>query len=319
VTVRLVITAFAELSMLGIAGTACAQSYPTHAVRVITAETRGGDDLGARLIAQGLSTSFNANVFVDNRPVSQMGDIVAKSPPDGYTLLICAGALWIAPLIQKTLYDPVQDFAPISMVSSAPNVLVVHPDLPVRSVKALIALAKAKPGALNYGSGGTGTSPQLSAELFKSMAGGLNIVHVPYRGSGPAINDLLGGYIQLMFPNMQAAAPHIRSGKLRALAITTLERSALAPDLPTVAASGLPGFESAQKLGMFAPAKTPAAIVRRLNQETVRILNQPDVKEKFLVTGAEVGTSTPEQFAANIKSEMARWGKLIQALGIREY
>jgi tripartite-type tricarboxylate transporter receptor subunit TctC len=192
----------------------------------------------------------------------------------------------------------------------------VHPALPVNSIKELIALAKAKPGALNYASGGVGTTPHLAAELFKAMAG-VNIVHIPYKGAGPAISDLIGGQVQLMFPNAAAVGPHLKSGKLRALAVTSSQPTALVPGLPTVAASGLPGFSSVLIVGMFVPAKTPATLINRLNQEIVRVLNNPEVKEKLFNTGSDVVGSSPEQFAAAIKSEVARLGKVIKDVGIK--
>jgi tripartite-type tricarboxylate transporter receptor subunit TctC len=242
---------------------------------------------------------------------------VSKAPPDGYTLLIDAASFWIGPLLQETPYDPVKDFAPVTLTDSAPNVLVVNPSLPVKSVKELIALAKARPGELNYGSSSTGSTPHLAAELFNMMAG-VKIVRVPFKGSGPAVISLLGGQVQLMFATAGSVAPHVKSGRLRALAVASLQPSALAPGLPTIAASGVPGYEAVAFEGMFAPAKTPVAIIDRLNQEIVRVLNRAEVKERFFNAGVETVGSTPEEFAAAIKSNVAKWGKLIKDAGIRD-
>ena len=242
---------------------------------------------------------------------------MSKAPPDGYTLLIDAASFWIGPLLQETPYDPVKDFAPVTLTDSAPNVLVVNPSLPVKSVKELIALAKARPGELNYGSSSTGSTPHLAAELFNMMAG-VKIVRVPFKGSGPAVISLLGGQVQLMFATAGSVAPHVKSGRLRALAVASLQPSALAPGLPTIAASGVPGYEAVAFEGMFAPAKTPVAIIDRLNQEIVRVLNRAEVKERFFNAGVETVGSTPEEFAAAIKSNVAKWGKLIKDAGIRD-
>ena len=243
-------------------------------------------------------------------------ETVAKAPPDGYTVLVYGSTIWITPLLQNTPYDPVTDFAPITLVAISPHAIVVHPSLPVKSVRELIALAKAKPGDLNYASLGTGTSTHLGAELFKSMAH-VNIVRVPYKSAATQMADLLSGQVQMTFSTTGAAMPHVKSGRLRALAVTSAKPSALMSGLPTVAASGLPGFESGAIYVMFAPSGTPAAIISRLNQETVRYLNQADVKERFFSAGLEAVGSTPEELAAKMKSEMARLGKVIKDAGIR--
>jgi tripartite-type tricarboxylate transporter receptor subunit TctC len=229
---------------------------------------------------------------------------------------VASGALWIGALLQNVPYDPIRDFAPISLTTRSPNILAVHPSLPAKSVKELIALAKAKSGELVYGSAGTGSSTHLSAELFKAMAG-INILHVPFKGTGPALNALLGGHVQLIFSSTNSLAPHVTSGRLRALAVTSAQPSALATGLPTVAASGLPGYEFVSVDGVFAPSKTPAAIINRLNQEVVRFFNTPTVKEQFFSTGSEAVGSTPEEFAAAVKAEMTRLGKLIKDVGIK--
>lgn len=300
------------------AGAASGQNYPVKPVRVVSIGAGGGGDIAARLIAQRLSASLGRQVIVDNRGGGLLaGEIVAKAPPDGYTLLSYGSTIWLLPLLQDNVsYDPVRDFAPISLVTRSPNILVVHPSVPAKSTGDLIALARARPGDLNYASGATGAITHLAVELFKSMAG-VNFTKVNYKGSGAAANALLAGEVQLMFPSAGTAAPHIRSGRFRALAVTSAEPSALAPGLPTVAASGLPGYEAVAVQGMFAPAGTPASIINRLHREIVQVLNSADVKEKLFNVGIEVVGSSPEQFAAMMKSDMAKWGKVIKDAGIR--
>ncbi len=290
-----------------------AQTYPDRVVRIITTPAGSGSDFAARLVAQALSRTFGQQVIVDNRG-NNAAEIVIKSPLDGYTLLCWGSPVWITQLLLENLaWDPVRDLAPITMLASSPNVLVVHPSMPVRSVKELIALAKAKPGVLNYASPGTnGGAVFIAAELFKSMAN-VNIVHVPYKGTGPALLGVIGGEADLMFPSFVSVAPQIKAGKLRALAVTTARPSALAPGLPTVAAaSGLKGYESYGVFGMWAPMGTPAAIVTRLNQEIVKILNTADIKERFFNSGAEVVGNSAEEFSAFIKSDIEISGKLIK-------
>ena len=297
-------------------GTAYCQNFPVKPVRIVTSAVGGGNDLLARLLAQGLSGPLGQAVVVDNRAGGVIpGEVVSKSPADGYTLLVAGGAFSTSPLLQETPYDVERDFAPIALIGMSPTILVVHPSLPVRSVKELIALAKARPGELNYGSANTGGSAHLAAELFKSMAA-INIVRVAYKGNGPALSALLGGEVQLMFPNTPSVAPHVKSGKMRALAVTGSQPSALVPGLATVTASGLPGYEAISIDAVYAPAKTPAAIISRLNQEIVRLLNRPEVKEKLLNVGVEVVASTPEQLAAAVRSEIALWSKVIKDAGI---
>ncbi len=294
-----------------------AESYPNKPIRVVTAAAGGGNDFVGRLIAQGVTLPLGQPVIIDNRG-GMAADIVAKSRPDGYTLLFYSSATWTTPFLRDGVsYDPVRDLTPITMATKAPDIVVVHPSVAVKSVHDLIALAKAKPGGLNYATGTLGASPHLAAELFKSMAA-VNIVRVPYKGTGPSLTAVIAGEVQLMFPDAGPATPHIRSGKLKPLAVTSAEPSALAPGLPTVAASGVPGYEAISILGMFAPTGTPAAIVKRLHDETVRVLNQPDVKDRLFNAGTEVVGSTPAAFAAKMKSEIAKWGKVIKDAGIRE-
>lgn len=304
------------LGMLGDSGMAAAQSYPVRPVRIVTVAPGGTPDLIARLISQGITDSLGQPVIVDNR-VGIVGiELVSKAPPDGYTLAVNGQNLWILPfLLSNMSYDPVRDFAPVSLVSRAPNVLVVHPSLPVKSVDELIALAKSRPGELNYGTGGPGSSNHLSGELFKAMSG-VNLVLINYKGTGASITGLLSGEVQVMFAGLGPAAPHIKSGKLRALAVTTARPSALTPGLPPVA-TYLPGYESVVLTGMFAPARTPVAIINRLNQEIVRVLARPDTRERLSNLGIEAVGSSPAEFAALIKSEMSTMGKLIKEAGLR--
>jgi tripartite-type tricarboxylate transporter receptor subunit TctC len=292
------------------------QNYPSKPIRIVTAAPGSGNDFAARLMAPGLTGSLGQQVIVDNRGIIAI-ETVAKAPPDGYTLLFYGTVLWLAPFLRDNVsYDPILDFSPVTWVTNSPNILVVHPSLPVKSVEALIALAKARPGELNYGSGSAGSTSHLAAELFKAMAG-VNIVRIPYKGAAPALNDVIAGQVHLIFPSASSVMPYVKSGRLRALAVASAEPSALAPNLPTVAASGLPGYESASILGMFAPAGTPATIINRLNQEIERALNRTEVKQKLFNAGAEVVASSPERLAATVKSEMARLGKVIRDAGIR--
>ena len=295
--------------------------YPTRPVRIVVPQTPGAStDLTARLIAQKLSPNFGQPVIVENRPGagSIVGtELVAKATPDGHTLLVVASSIVLNPILQKNLpFDPQRDLAPIAQLSTFPNVLVVHPAVPAKNVQELVALAKAKPGALNYGSAGTATGTHLSAELFKHMTG-TDMVHVPYKGGGAAIPALLGGQVQLMFSTTVAALPQVRAGKLRALAVTSAKRSPSAPEVPTIAESGVPGYDHSAWNGLFAPAKTPRAIISRLNGEVVQILHSPDVKAIFLKEGAEPVGNKPEEFAAILKSESAKWTKVVQASGMK--
>ena len=294
-----------------------AQDFPTRPVRIVTAAIGGTTDLVARVIAQGLTASLGQQVIVDNRPTGIIpAETVVKAPPDGYTLLFHASSLWMMPLLQKVPFDPVKDLAPITIATSTPYVVVVHPAVPAKTIKELIALAKAKPGTLNYGSGATGAASHLAAEQFKHMAQ-VNIIRIPYKGQGPAVLGLLGGEVQMAFASAPSVAGHIKSGKLRALAITTLKPSQLAPGLPTVAESGLPGYQSTASAGMFAPIKTPARLITLLNREIVKALNKQEVKDLLARDGTEVVGSSPQEFATAIAAEMTTMGKVIKATGIR--
>jgi tripartite-type tricarboxylate transporter receptor subunit TctC len=297
-------------------GTVFGQSYPNRPIRVVTSEPGGNGDFNARLIAQGLTGALGQPAVVDNRGGAAIsGETVARANPDGYTLLAYGSSLWIGALLQDMPYDPIKDFAPITLTTSSPSVLVVHPSVQARSVKELIALAKAKPGALNYAANQAGSATQLAGDLFNTLAG-VNIVAIPYKAAGPALNDLIGGQVQLMFGSAASVAPHIKSGKLIALAVTSAQPSALFPGLPTVASAGLNGYEFGSTQGLFAPAKTPTAIIKQLNEEVGRILNRSDVKERLLSIGLEAIPSTPEQFANTLKSDMVKFGKLIKDANI---
>jgi tripartite-type tricarboxylate transporter receptor subunit TctC len=266
----------------------------------------------ARVIAQGLSGSLGQQLVVDNRPAVVVGELVAKAPADGYTLLVIGSVLWLTPFLQENApFDPVKDFSPVSLTARSLNILVVHPSVAADSVRELIALARSKPGQLNYATGATGSSNHLAAELFKSMAS-LDLVRIPYKGAGPAVSDLVSGQVQLMFPTTAAGLPHVRAGRLRALGVTSLRTSALAPGLPPVAESGLPGYESVVMYAMFAPAKTPAPIVKRLHMELAQFLRTAAATERLFNAGIEAVAAPPAELAVAMRSEMTRMGKLIQ-------
>jgi tripartite-type tricarboxylate transporter receptor subunit TctC len=297
------------------ANAAFAQSYPTKPIRIVTAPAGGGNDFPARMLSRALAAPLGQQLLVDNRATVLIADIVAKAPPDGHTLLVTGSAHWIGPLLEKTSYDPIRDFAPITLIDRAPSVLVVHPSMPVKSVRQLIALAKAKPGVLNFSVGGTGTSNFLAAILFNHMAG-VNTVRIPYKGTGPALAAVMSGEVHAMFGSAGGAAPHVKSGRLRALAVGSAHPSALTPGVPTLEASGLPGFISEALHALFAPAGTPSAVVTRLNQEVVRYLQSPEAKDLFLKSGTEAATGTPEELTAIMKSEMARIGTVLKTAGM---
>lgn len=307
--------AIAAILGVMVSAVALGQVYPNKAVRIVTSPAGGGNDFPARLVAQGISAGLGQQVIVDNRPTVLIGEIVAKAPPDGYTLLVSGSPHWIGPLLEPTSYDPINDFSPISVIDRAPVILVVHPSMPVRSVKDLVALAKAKPGELNYGSGAPGGSNHLGAILFNYMAG-VNIVRVPYKGSGPAMVAVMSGEVQVMFPSAGGVASHIKSGRLRALAVGSAKPSALAPGIPTLSASGVPGYVSEAMHALFAPARTPPAIVARLNRDVRQYLETNEAKEMFLKGGIEVAGSTPEELTATMKSEIASIGKVLKAAGM---
>jgi len=292
------------------------QEYPSKSIRIVTAAAGGGSDFTSRVVAQGISGPLGQPVIVDNRTAILAAEAVLKAPPDGYTLLVTGTSFWVGPLLQKAPYDAVRDFAAVVQIAREINLVAVHPSVPAKSVKELIALAKARPGELNYALTVVGSSNHLSAELFKSMAG-VNIVGIAYKGSAAGITALISGEVQLSINDAGLVSPHVKSGRLRALAVTSAEPSALVPTLPTVAASGLPGYEAVSMTGLWAPAKTPGTILNRLNQEIVRFLRTAEAKEKFLNNGAETVGSSPEQFASTIISDIAKWGKVIKDAGIK--
>jgi len=309
---------FAAMFLWGVwmASAAVAQSYPAKPIRIVTVAPGSANDIVARLIAQELRPVLGQTVIVDNRGTIA-AEVVARAPADGYTLLLYGSAVWLSPFIRgNTPYDPVKDFVPITLVASSPNIIVVHPSLPVKSARELIALARARPGQLNYAAGSLGAAPHLAAELFKSMAK-LNIVRVAYKGTGGSLIGIISGEVELMFPTAGSVTPHITAGKLRALAVTSLRPTALAPGLPLLSES-LPGYESVSLNGMLAPARTPDAIIRQLNAEVAKVMTRADIKEKLVAAGTDAMSTTPEEFAAIIQADMAKWGKLIRDAGIRE-
>ena len=261
-----------------------------------------------------------ANFLVDNRSGAggMLGtEVVARAAPDGYTLGIVSGSHAINPSLYKKIpFDAVRDFEPVTMLVSGPGVLVVHPSLPARSVKALIQLARSRPGAIDYASAGNGTPPHLAAELFKTMAR-VDLVHVPYKGNGPAMTDLLSGRVSLSFPTIPSALPHVRSGRLNALAVTSARRSHAVPEIPTIAESGVPGYEASSWYGVLAPAGTPRAIIERLHKEIVGVLGEVTVREKLVARGLDPVGTAPRDFAATIQSEIAKWAKVVRASGAR--
>ena len=298
-------------------GAASGQGFPAKPLRIVTSQAGGLNDLTARVIAQPLSGALGKQVIVDNRGVVAI-DIVAKAAADGYTVLCFANNFWLLPFLQdKVAYDPIKDFAPLTLAVTAPNVLAVHASVSVNSVKELIAMARNRPGALNYGAGAAAGTPHLAAELFKSMAQ-INIVHIAYKGTGAALTALLGGEIQMMFAGPGPVEPHVKAGRLKTLAVTSRAPSALAPGLPTLSESGLPGYEATAMIALLAPAGTPASTATRLNQEVVKVLNLPEVKERLLAAGTEVAGSSPQNLLQVMKSEMSKWEKIIRQAGIKE-
>lgn len=303
--------------VLLVAAVVSAQSYPNKPVRVLANPIGGAPDFAARLVAPALSARLGQPVIVDNRRAPVAIEAAAKAPPDGYTIVITGSALWLLPFLRANVpWDPVRDFSPITVATSSPTLLVVHPALAASSVKELIALAKAKPGALNYGSTATGTLPHIAAELFKAMTG-VNLTRVAYKGAGQALIAIAGGEVQTAFATTSSAMPHVRAERLRALAVTSATPSVLVPGLPTVAAT-VPGYEAVSIIAVFVPARTPEAIAKRLNLELARILGTAEARERFFNTGVEAIGGSPAQLAATVKSEMARLGRVIHDAGIRE-
>ena len=291
---------------------AVAQEFPSKPIRVIAAASGGNADVLARFLQVGLSSALGQQVVIDNRGAIAPA-VVAKAPPDGYTVLMTGSSVWLLPLLKPGVPWDVKEFAPITLATSSPSLLVVHPSVPVKTVRQLIALAKSRPGDINFAAGTLGATPHLAGELFKHMAG-VNIVRVGYKGTGPGVIATMAGEVHMMFPGAPAAIPYVKQGRLRAIAVCSAEPSPFAPGVPTVTASGLPGFESMSPQGIFAPAGTPPALVARLNQEIAKALNSEDVKQKLFNAGSQVVTNSPEAFTASMRSDMDRINKLVKAV-----
>ena len=309
------------VSILCWAAGALAQTYPGKSIRIIVPFAAGGPtDVLARSIANNLSDTWGQSVLIDNRPGANTiigTDAAAKSPPDGHTLLLMANNLTINPGFYQNLpYDAIRDFAPISLFATSPLLLVVPSSAPAKSVKELIALARTRPGGLHFGSPGNGSPPHLAGELFNTLAG-VKLVHVPYKAVTTAVTDLIGGQLDLMFPGSPIALPHVKTGKLRAIATTGAKRTAAAPELPTVAEAGLPNYEIALWYGLLAPANTPPAIIQRLHAEVTRIVALPAVSQQWAALGAEPLNTTPEQFAAYLKDDIVKWQKVVRDSGAK--
>ncbi|MGH8618900.1 MAG: Bug family tripartite tricarboxylate transporter substrate binding protein [Burkholderiales bacterium] len=316
-------TVFAALcAVVFTTGSASAQTYPAKQIRFVVPFPPGGPaDILSRIIGQNLAESWGQQVVIDNRAGAGgnlAAEIVAKAPPDGYTMLMgYVGTHAINSSLYRDMpYDPIKDFEPVGLVARVTIILVLHPSIPAGTVKELIALAKSRPGELTFGSPGNGTPQHLAGELFNTMAK-VKMLHVPYKGAVPALNDLLGGRLSMIFSSMPPALPHVKVGKLRALGVTSLQRSPAVPDVPTIAQSGVPGYDVTNWYGVVLPAKTPKDIVTKLNTEIVRIMNLPDVKERLAAQGAETLTSTPDQLAAYIKSETDKWAKVVKFSGAK--
>jgi tripartite-type tricarboxylate transporter receptor subunit TctC len=297
------------------------QAYPARAVRlVVPSAPGGGTDITARIMAPKLSEYLGQQVVVENRAGAATmigGEVVARSAPDGYTLLMGISTLAInAAMYRKVAYDALKDFAPIAQVVTLSNVLVTHPSLPARNVKELVAFVKSRPGQINFASAGVGTNPHLSMELFLSLAG-LKMMHVPYKGSGQGIVDVIAGHVPVMMPAVPTALVYIKNGRLRPLGVSGAKRSQAAPDIPTIAESGIQGYEATQWFGILAPAGTPRAIVDRWHRETVRALKDPEVRDRLVADGADPVGSTPEEFAAYLRAETIKWAKVVKAIGIQ--
>lgn len=300
---------------------ALAQQYPTRPVRIIVPQSPGAStDITARLVAQGLSEAFKQSVIVDNRPGSSGiagTELVARAAPDGYTLMVVASSFSINPALDRKLpYDSIRDFTTVTQLSKFPNMLAAHPSTPVKTLQDVIALAKAKPGQITYASAGVATGTHMTAELLRYMTK-IDLLHVPYKGGGPAMTAAMGGQTQLLVATSVGLLPHVRSGKLKAIAVTSAKRSAAAPDIPTFAESGVPGYEHEPWNGMFGPAGMPKAVLARVNAEVVRVLHAPEAKKVLEGDGADIVGSTPEQFSVVLKAEIAKWTKVAKAAGIK--
>ena len=309
------------ICMCAVTAAVRAQTYPAKAVRLVVPFAAGGStDIIGRVIAQKLNEMWGQPVLVDNRAGGSTvigTDIVAKAPPDGHTLLVTPAPFTIVPsLIQKLPYDPHKDFEPITLINTTPLVVVVHPGVPAKSIKELVALAKAKPGALNYGSSGSGGSNHLAGELFNAMAG-VKMVHVPYKGNAPALTDLVGGHVDVVFNGLTSALPLIKSGKLRALGVTSLRRSAALPESPTLDESGLKGFQAVAWNGLTAPARTPKPVIDKINADVLKVIRSPELVEKLKAEGSDPVGSSVDQYAGFLQEEIAKWNKVIKFAHIK--
>ncbi len=304
-----------------IPGTAAAGPYPDHPIRLMLPfPPSGPSDILARMFSQKLGEALGQQIVIDNRGGAAGAiacEIAKNAAPDGYTLLqATVGTMSINPsLYPKLAYEPLRDFAPVSLLAETPYILVVNPGVPAKSVKELVAYAKSRPGQLNFASGGVGTGNHFSGELFRISAG-INIVHIPYKGSGVGQNDVISGQVQMMFINLLPALPHVTAGRLRGLGVTSANRSNAAPDIPTIAESGFPGYASTSWHGVVVPAKTPAAIVKRLNNELVKVAQQAELRKRLVAQGTDVIGSTPEEFRALIRAESVKWSKVVKTAGI---
>lgn len=298
----------------------CAQTYPVKPIRLIVPLAPGGpSDILARTVAAKLTEGIGQSVIVENRAGaggSVGADYVAKAAPDGYTIILVSNSVTINPsLYPKLLYDTLRDFAPITLLASAPYILTVHPTLPVKSTKELIALARSRPGELNYASGGSGTGPHMAMELLKQLTG-TKLVHIPYKGAGPALIDTMAGQTQVLMVNIVAGLPQVKGGRIRAIGVSSAKRASVAPEIPPIA-EAVPGFDEGGQHGILAPGNTPREIIQRLNTEIVKALNSPEIKSRPAGEGAEVVGNTPEQFGAILKSDIAKWATVIKASGIK--
>ncbi len=313
------LTAFGALLLC--AASVHAQSYPVKPIRLIVPYPPGaGTDIIGRTVGQKLGESLGQQVVVENRGggAGMIGtDALAKSPPDGYAMVLVTSTFAMTPTLQKPPYDPVKDFAPLILLAAVPNILVVHPVLPARSLKELIALARARPGELTYATSGNGTVSHLLTEWLRSSVGSMQIVHIPYKGNAQGLTDLLGGHVSMLFSALPSAMPYLASNRVRPIAITSRNRSPAVPQVPTFLESGVANFEFSSEFGLLMPANTPREIITRLNGELAKILRLPDVRERLASQGAEPVGNTPEEYAASIKIDLARWAKVVAAAGIR--
>ncbi len=313
------LTAFGALLLC--AASVHAQSYPVKPIRLIVPYPPGaGTDIIGRTVGQKLGESLGQQVVVENRGggAGMIGtDALAKSPPDGYAMVLVTSTFAMTPTLQKPPYDPVKDFAPLILLAAVPNILVVHPVLPARSLKELIALARARPGELTYATSGNGTVSHLLTEWLRNSVGSMQIVHIPYKGNAQGLTDLLGGHVSMLFSALPSAMPYLASNRVRPIAITSRNRSPAVPQVPTFLESGVANFEFSSEFGLLMPANTPREIITRLNGELAKILRLPDVRERLASQGAEPVGNTPEEYAASIKIDLARWAKVVAAAGIR--